>query len=144
MNLKYLIPEGHHCRLLVTTRLLSSRTSRSPVEAVEPGLFAGLFPLPNDTEAFYDKVLSIEGDIFEACTVSWSRMKSTIPGGLWCAASDFDGQSAVEVSLETILKVAVAVAAAEDAGIRVESIHREIARIFKLETTISLQRELIN
>lgn len=52
--------------------------------------------------------------------MSWSRMKSTILGCLWHTTSDFDGRSATELSLETILEVVETVAATEDAGIRVK------------------------
>lgn len=59
-------------------KLLSNRASRSPTRAFASGqlschsdpLFARLSPLPDDMEPFYDKVLSIEGNIFEPCTVS--------------------------------------------------------------------------
>lgn len=53
--------------------------------------FVRLFPLPGDMEPFFDKILFVEGDIFEACTVSWPKMKRTILEGLWGAVSDLDG-----------------------------------------------------
>lgn len=65
----------------------------------------GLFPL-TDMEPFYDQVLSVEGDIFEGCTMSWSRMKSTILEGMWRTTSNHDEQSTIELSSKIILEVA--------------------------------------
>lgn len=71
--------------------------------------FIGLFPLLGDIESWYDKVLSDEGNIFEACTVSWSRLKKIIFEGLWSVASAVEGQDATEIPQEIILELVEAV-----------------------------------
>lgn len=42
-------------------------------------------------EPFFDRVLSIEGDIFEAYTVSYPEMKRTKLEGLCAVFLDLDG-----------------------------------------------------
>lgn len=58
-------------------------------------LFKGLLPLPNDTEPFFSKVLAIEGNIFEECTMTWLPLKKLILRGLWNAASVLEEQVAL-------------------------------------------------
>lgn len=49
--------------------------------------FEGLLPMSVDMQPSYNRVLSIKGNIFEACTMSLPSLKMTILKRLWNAAS---------------------------------------------------------
>lgn len=87
--------------------------------------------MPDDVEPFYNRVLSVEGDIFKACTTLWPPLKKIILQELSSAASALEGQVATKIFEETILEVAEAVATAEREGVQVDWIDREIVIILK-------------
>lgn len=84
--------------------------------------------MAGDIEPFFNRVLSIEGDILEAYTLSWSKMKRTILEA-WCVVPNLEGRSTIELSKEIILEVTEAVATAEDDVVRAEWIDQEIGKI---------------
>lgn len=81
-----------------------------------------MFPLPSNNEAFYDRLMFVDGDIFELCAMSRPKMKRTILEGLWQIALDLEGRSATKLPKKTILEVAKIMAAVEDEGIHIELI----------------------
>lgn len=50
-------------------------SSYGPVGLGKPPFFKGLHPLPDNIGGFYDRALSIEGNVFEACTTCGHRSK---------------------------------------------------------------------
>lgn len=54
--------------------------------------------MPDDMEPFYNNVLSVEGHIFEECTVSWPQRKKTILKGLWNVAFALRGRLSLKFS----------------------------------------------
>lgn len=71
-------------------------------------------------KTFYNKVLSTEGNIFEAYTTGWLPFKKALLNGLWNVVSKHEGQNTLQILPETIAKVADTVEEIE--GVRVQVI----------------------
>lgn len=75
---------------LVYTKLTSAKAAQLPTgfPAVDQLscnnhlFFEGLHPLSDNIGTYYDRVLSIEGNIFNECTMTWPLVKKVILSGL--------------------------------------------------------------
>lgn len=93
--------------------------------------FEGLQPLTSGTKAFYNSVLSSEGDIFENCQKSRKSFKRMLPTELFEATSNLEGMPISKVTPEMLSEAEEVVEEAEKMGLRIEWFDRVIKKILE-------------
>lgn len=81
--------------------------------------FEGLHPLPANMKSFYNELPSAEGNIFEACTMSYICSRGLLEE-LWDTAIKLEGQTASHILPEIISEVADTMKAMENVLVKVD------------------------
>lgn len=84
------------------TQSLIGLSSSWPIICDNHPFLEGLHLLSLNIETFHNKVLSTEGNIFKACTVTWIPFKRALVDELQDIASELKGQTASQILPEVI------------------------------------------
>lgn len=82
-------------------------------------------------KSFYNNVLAVEDNIFEACSASWVPFKRVLLEELYDTASKLEGHTALHILPEVISYVNDMVEAAGNVGLKVDWKDRIIGKISK-------------
>lgn len=97
--------------------------------------------MSDDAKTFFDKLFSIEGDIFGDCVVDWAEMRETIIRGFFKSVQKLEGFIRLEAPPQVLFEVADVKATTAKMSINLDWMDMVLGEIANKKEYLSLLRE---